>query len=70
MELLHLLELPNICNIFAIIKRTGIDNQKDFCENKLKPEVLKSFLEEIMGSVLSQEGNGCKSNTQCYISFL
>lgn len=45
MQLLHLQELPNICNIFEIIM-TGIDNKnlwKDFWENKLHWEVLKEF---------------------------
>ena len=54
MELLHLPALPNICNIFAKIKRTDIDNKKlpkDFWENKLQSEILKSFLEEIRGFV-------------------
>lgn len=40
--------MPNICNIFEIIIMTGIDNKKllkDFRQNKLHSEVLKSFLE-------------------------
>lgn len=47
-ELSHLQELPNICNIFEIIIRTGIHNKKlptDFWESKLHSDVLKSFLE-------------------------
>lgn len=41
---MYLQELPNICNI---IIRTDIDNKKlpkDFWENKLHSEVLKTFL--------------------------
>lgn len=65
--------MPNICNIFEIIVKTGIDNKKlsnNFWENKLLSEVLKSFLKEIMGFVLSQEGIKCKDNTHFSISIL
>lgn len=72
-ELLHLQELPNICNIFETIVKTGIDNKKlsnNFWENELYSEVLKSFLQEIMGFVLSQESIECKDNTHFSISIL